>query len=134
MRIVKALAACLAVAAAPLAAAHADTLTAGQAKTVVLADCFANLYYTVADGAYEVVTTVAPGPDAGGHPMRFVSRLADGERQEFSIGNYGDSTALRTLTVSRAGEQVSFEVGTRHVSRRQSVSANQDFGKRPISR
>lgn len=63
----------------PLTAAHAETLAAGQAKTAAIADHHANVAYTVVDGAYEVVITLAPHPDAGGRPMRFVSRLADGD-------------------------------------------------------
>jgi hypothetical protein len=111
---VKTLALCLPL-AVPLAA-QADTLTAGQARTVALADCYANLYYTVTQGTYEIVTTVAPGADEGGRPMRFVSRLADGESQEISVGAYGESTTLKILTVSRMGDRVSFAVSARDVS------------------
>jgi hypothetical protein len=54
----------LALARAPLATAQADTLTAGQTKTTALADWCANIYYT--EGTYQVVITLAPGPQEGG--------------------------------------------------------------------
>jgi len=112
----------LALAGAPLATAQADTLTAGQTKTTALADWYANIYYTVIEGTYQVVITVAPGPEEGGRPMRFVSGLADGESREISIGGFGKNTLLTTLTVSRASDQVSFNVDTRNVSGRQKIT------------
>ena len=112
----------LALAGAPLATARADTLTAGQTKTTALADWYANIYYTVIEGTYQVVITVAPGPEEGGRPMRFVSELADGESREISIGGFGKNTLLTTLTVSRASDQVSFNVDTRNVSGRQKIT------------
>ena len=112
----------VALTAAPLAAARADTLTAGQAKTTPLADWFANIYYTEMEATYEVVITVAPGPDEAGRPMRFVSGLADGEKHEISIGGFGESAVLTTLRVSRTDDHVFFEVNSRNVSRRQKVS------------
>ena len=96
--------------------AQADTLTAGQTKTTALADWYANIYYTVVEGTYQVVITLAPGPQEGGRPMRVVHGLADGESQEISIGGFGKNTLLTTLKVSRAADQVFFNVGTRNVS------------------
>ena len=107
----------LALAAAPLAAAQADTLTAGQAKTRALGDWSASIYYTDIEGTYEVVVTVAPGPDERGRPLRFVSGLLDGEHQQISLGGFGDDTLLTTLTVSRANGHVSFDVTSRNASR-----------------
>jgi hypothetical protein len=113
----------LGLAAAPLAAANADTLTVGQAKTTALADWYANIYYTPLKETCEVVITIAPGADTAdrpmrtaGRPTRVVSRLADGQSQEISIGGYGEQTTLTTLTVTRIADQVSFDVGTRTVS------------------
>jgi hypothetical protein len=120
----KKLALAVALAAAPITIANAEFLPPGQAKTTVLADCYANVYYTVAEGAYQVVTTVAPDAEHGGRPMRFVSRLADGESQEISIGGYGEKATLSILTISRMGDRVSLEVHTRPVSWRQKISAN----------
>jgi len=94
----------LALARAPLASAQADTLTAGQTKTTALADWYANIYYTVVEGTYQVVI------------MRVVHGLADGESQEISIGGFGKNTLLTTLKVSRAADQVFFNVGARNVS------------------
>jgi len=119
----KKLALVAALAAAPISTADADLLRAGQAKTTALADCYANVYYTVADGAYQVVTTVAPDAEHGGRPMRFVSRLADGESQEISIGGFSDDATLSILTISRAGDFVSLEVNTKPISWRQKISA-----------
>ena len=106
----------LALARAPLASAQADTLTAGQTKTTALADWYANIYYTVVEGTYQVVITLAPGPQEGGRFMRVVHGLADGESQEISIGGFGKNTLLTTLKVSRAADQVFFNVCTRNVS------------------
>src|SRR5262249_43747914 len=111
---------------APLGAAHAGTLTLGQAKTAAMADCYANIRYDVVAGAHQVVTTIAPGADASGHPMRFTSRLADGESQDISVGGYGDNAVLTTLTVRRTGDQVSFEVTSKPVSWQQNVAGRVD--------
>jgi hypothetical protein len=120
----KKLALALALAGAPLAAAEAGTLTAGQAETTALADRYANIHYTVMEGTYQVVITVSPEPDEGGPPMRVVSELAEGESQGISIGGFGNDTLLTTLTVERTRNQVSFNVGTRNVSWRQKVTGN----------
>jgi hypothetical protein len=119
----KNLALVLALAATPLAAAKADTLTIGQAKTTALADWYANVYYDVMGETCEVVITIAPGPDAAGRPMRVVSHLADGQSQEISIGGYGENTMLTTLTVIRITDRVSFDVETKNVSWRPASSA-----------
>jgi hypothetical protein len=105
----------LALARAPLASAQADTLTAGQTKTTALTDWYANIYYTVVEGTWQVVITLAPGPREGGRPMRVVHGLADGESQEISIGGFQKKHAP-TLRVSRTADQVFFNVGTRNVS------------------
>jgi hypothetical protein len=116
----------LSLVGAQLATAHGDTLTAEQAKTTALADGYANIYYTVMKGTYRVVITVAPGPEEGGRPMRFVSGLADGESQEISVGGFGKNTLLTTLTVSRTSDEVSFNVGTRNVSGRRKITNSTD--------
>ena len=113
----KKLALVLALAAAPLTAAQADTLTVGQAKTTALADWYANIHYTAMQETCEVVITITPGVDAAGRPMRVVSRLADGQSQTISMGGYGENTQLTTLTVRRIADQVSFDVDSRNVSR-----------------
>jgi len=111
------------LAAAPMTASNAEILPPGQAKTTPLADCYANVYYTVVEGAYQVVTTVAPDAEHGGRPMRFVSRLGDGERQEISIGGFGEKATLSILTISRMGDRVSLEVHIKPVTWRQKISA-----------
>jgi hypothetical protein len=123
-RTLKRLALALALAAAPLFTARADTLSAGQAKTTALADWYANIYCTEVEGTYEVVITIAPGPDHGGRPMRFVGRLANGQSQEISIGGFGENTRLTILKVSRASDQISFEVNGRNVSWHERMSKN----------
>jgi hypothetical protein len=110
------LAVALSLIAVPLTIAKADSLAPGQAKTMALAEYYANLYYTVNKGIYELVITVAPGPDDGGHPMRFASRLDEGESQKVSIGDYGNNTILTTLRVNRTGDQVSFDITNERVS------------------
>jgi len=121
-RTLESLALALSLAAVPLFTAQADTLTAGQAKTAALADCQANIYYTEVEGTYEVVITVAPASDHGGRPLRFVGRLANGQSQEISIGGFGENTLLTILKVSRASDQVSFEVNGRNVYWRERMS------------
>jgi hypothetical protein len=120
---VKKLALALVLAAAPFATVQAESLTAGHAKTTAVAGWYANIYYTPIEEAYEVVITIAPGPDQAGRPLRFVSRLAEGQSQEFSIGSYGDNTALTTLTVTRVSDRVSFHVDTGNVSWREKNAA-----------
>ena len=112
----KNLALALALAATPLAAVKADTLTIGQAKTTALADWYANVYCMAMEETCEVVIAIAPGPDAAGRPMRVVSHLADGQSQEISIGGYGENKMLTTLTVTRITDRVSFDVDTKNVS------------------
>jgi ABC-type nitrate/sulfonate/bicarbonate transport system substrate-binding protein len=119
----KKLALVLALAAAPLTAAKADTLTVGQAKTTALADWYANIHYTAMEETCEVVITLAPAADAAGRPMRVVSRLADGQSQTISMGGYGDNAQLTTLTVRRMADQVSFDVDSRNVSRSRKTAA-----------
>jgi ABC-type nitrate/sulfonate/bicarbonate transport system substrate-binding protein len=119
----KKLALVLALAAAPLTAAEADTLTVGQAKTTALADWYANIHYTAMEETCEVVITLAPGADAAGRPMRVVSRLADGQSQTISMGGYGDNTQLTTLTVRRMADQVSFDVDGSNVFRNRKTAA-----------
>jgi hypothetical protein len=113
----------LAVALAAPLAAQAETLTAGQAKTLAFVDHSANVYFSIAEELFEVVTTMAPGPDGIGRPMRFVSRLADGESQEISMGDVGEDTLLHVLTITRIGDRISFEVDARPISSRRTLSA-----------
>jgi hypothetical protein len=108
--------------AAPLTAAHADTLTVGQAKTTALADWYANIHYSAMEENCEVVITIAPGVDAAGSPTRVVSSLADGQSQTISMGGYGDNTRLTTLTVRRIADQVSFDVDSRKVSQTRKIA------------
>ena len=119
----KKLALVLALAAAPLTTAKADTLTVGQAKTTALADWYANIHYTALEETCEVVITIAPGADAAGRPMRIVSHLADRQSQTISIGGHGENTLLTTLMVTRIADQVSFDVDSRNVSWNRKISA-----------
>src|SRR5258707_15371596 len=94
---VKSLVLALALARAPLSSAQADTLTAGQTKTTALADWYANIFYTVVEGTYQAVITLAPGTQEGGRPMRVVHGLAYGESQEISICGLRKKTSLTPL-------------------------------------
>ena len=60
--------------------ADAGDLRPLQAGTVVLGTYTVSVYYTVSGDAYEVVTTIAPGAEAAGAPIRFVGYLLPGQK------------------------------------------------------
>ena len=53
------------------------------------------------DGAYEVVTTLAPRAAEGGAPVRFVTALAPGQGQTVAVGRFAPATAPATLEIVR---------------------------------
>jgi len=101
---------------APLATAQAEVLVKGHGKNLELANSNVTVFYTVKGEIYEVVTTLAPDGFDGSYPMRFVSRLSDGESNEVSVGGYGSDRILNIMQVSRTGEDVSVDVSTERVS------------------
>ncbi len=82
---------------APLAGA---TFQLGEQAAVV--------YYTVAeDGAYRVVTTVAPGEGREGAPVRHVTNVEPGQSYTISVGGFGPGARESLLEVTRHGDQLS---------------------------
>ena len=77
-RYAAALAVCLAA-----TAASAAELTAGSGHSVRLSPYGGTVYYTVAEDGFEVVVTLASGPEAT--PIRFVSTLRPGQRMLISV-------------------------------------------------
>lgn len=62
---------------ATLGTAYADSLRPVQAKSIDLGQVSGVAYYTVEDGGFRVVTTLAQG--SSGTPIRLVSVLAPGQ-------------------------------------------------------
>jgi len=89
--------ACAALGLALPTAASADELAPLEGGTFSLRDHTASVYYTHTNGAFEVVTTIAP--DAGpGAPARFTTQLAPDQVATVSVGAFGsveDPVVLR---------------------------------------
>lgn len=86
--------------------AVASELTPLQAGTFVLENHIASVYYTEHRGRYQVVTTVAPDPELGGAPLRFVGSLAEGMKQTISVGAFGMNAAPNTLELVHEGDHL----------------------------
>jgi hypothetical protein len=84
--------------------AHAGGLKPLEAGTVVLGSHTASVYYTVIGDAYEVVTTIAPGPEVPGGPVRLVGYLLPGQKAIVSVGQFETTLAAETLELLRDGE------------------------------
>jgi hypothetical protein len=93
----------LAIVVMPLGA-QAGGLRPLEAGTVVLGAYTASVYYTVSGDTYEVVTTIAPGPEALGGPVRFVGYLLPGQKAIVSVGQFETTVAAETLELLRDGE------------------------------
>lgn len=83
--------------------AHAGDLRPLEAGTVVLGAHTVSVYYTVSGDTYEVVTTIAPGPEASGAPIRFVGYLLPGQKAIVSTGQFGTTIAPETLELLHDG-------------------------------
>ena len=68
-----------------------------EAGTFPLNGHTVSVYYVVNGDAFEVVTTIAPGPDAAGAPIRLVGFLPPGQKQVVSIGAFATTSAPETL-------------------------------------
>ena len=88
-------------------AAHAWDLRPLEAGTVVLGTHTVSVYYTVSGDAYEVVATIAPGPEASGAPIRFVGHLLPGQKAIVSTGQFGTTTAPDALELLHDGRFLS---------------------------
>jgi hypothetical protein len=90
----------------PFAAAGGE-LKPLEAGTIPLGAHTVSVYYTVSGDTFEVVTTIAPGADAAGAPMRFVGFLPPGQKQVVSIGSFGTTSAPETLELVHQGGALS---------------------------
>jgi len=62
----------------------------------------------VASGdTFEVVTTIAPSPDAAGAPIRFVGFLQPGQKALVSVGGFGTTRVPETLELLHQGKLLS---------------------------
>ena len=98
--------------------AVAGELSPLQAGTFVLGNHTASVFYTVRDGLYDVVTTIAPDADLKGGPMRFVGSLAPGQKQIISLGEFGTTAAPRTLELLNNGEYLVATVSDTEIAAR----------------
>jgi hypothetical protein len=85
-------------------AAQAGGLRPLEAGTVVLGAYTASIYYTVSGDTYEVVTTIAPGPEASGAPIRFVGYLLPGQKAIVSTGQFDTTIAPESLELLHDGQ------------------------------
>ena len=93
-------------------AAGAAELKPLQAGTFPLSGHTVSVYYTVNVDTFEVVTTIAPGSDASGAPIRFVGFLPPGQKQAVSIGAFGTTSAAETLELVHQDDALSVTQGT----------------------
>ena len=84
--------------------ATAGELEPLQAGTFALGAHTVSVYYTVSGDTFEVVTTIAPGPDADGPPIRFVGFLPPGQTQLVSVGAFETTGAPDTLELRHQGD------------------------------
>jgi hypothetical protein len=87
--------------------AHAGDLRPLEAGTIVLGTHTASVYYTVSGNTYEVVTTITPGPEASGAPIRFVGYLLPGQKAIVSPGQFGTTTSPEALELLHDGQYLS---------------------------
>jgi hypothetical protein len=83
--------------------ADAGGLRPLEAGIVALGTYTASVYYTVSCDTYEVVTTIAPCPEASGMPIRFVGYLLPGQKAIVSTGEFGTTSAPETLELLHDG-------------------------------
>jgi hypothetical protein len=88
-------------------AAAATELQPLEAGTFSLSGHTVSVYYMDKGDTFEVVTTIAPGPDAAGAPVRFVGFLPPGQKQVVSIGGFGTTSAPETLELVHEGGALS---------------------------
>jgi hypothetical protein len=88
-------------------AAGAGELKPLEAGIFPLSAHTVSVYYTVSGDTFEVVTTIAPGADAAGAPIRFVGLLPPGQKQVVSVGTFGTTGAPETLELVHQGGALS---------------------------
>ena len=87
--------------------ADASELKPLQADTFVLGTHTVSIYYTVADDAYQVVSTIVPGADVQGAPIRFVGFLQPGQKALVSAGQFGTTAEPHALELAHQGNALS---------------------------
>jgi hypothetical protein len=87
--------------------ASADILAAGQARTILLKDQSAVVFYTQTSAGLEVVTTVA-GTEVATTPVRLLNTLTDGQSVTLEVAGPAGTPADR-LILSREGDHLRVE-------------------------
>lgn len=87
-------------------AAHADSLSPSESRSIHLGDVSGIAYYTVDPDGFRVVATLAQGET--GTPVRVVGTLAPGQRLALSIPNEA-GTPASTVEFRREGDQILVE-------------------------
>jgi hypothetical protein len=87
--------------------AAASELKPLQAGTFMLGTHTVSIYYTAAEDAYEVVTTIVPGMSGSGAPIRFVGFLRPGQKALVSTGEFGTAAEPQTLELVHQGNMLS---------------------------
>jgi len=96
--------------------ASADILAAGQARTVLLKDQSAVVFYTQTPDGLEVVTTVA-ATEAETAPVRLINTLTDGQSVTVEVAGPAGTFADR-LILSRKGDHLRVERSTQQTAAR----------------
>jgi hypothetical protein len=93
----------LSLALPTIASAESDIVLgkSGAGKTLQIAGQDAVVYYLEKGDVFEVITTIAMGPDDAERPVRFQTSLADGEQQKLSIGGYELPASASSVTLTR---------------------------------
>jgi hypothetical protein len=96
--------------------ASADTLAAEQARTILLQDQSAVVFYTQTPAGHEVVTTIATSEGTTA-PVRLVSTLADGQSVTVEVAGPAGTAADR-LILSHEGDYLRVDRSLRQTAAR----------------
>ena len=96
--------------------ASADILAAGQARTVLLKDQSAVVFYTQTPDGLEIVTTVA-ATEAETVPVRLINTLTDGQSVMVEVAGPAGTFADR-LILSREGDHLRVERSSQQTAAR----------------
>ena len=88
---------------AALGTAQAEDLGPMQARSIALGEVSGVAYYTVSEGGYELVATVAASDDST--PVRFVATLAAGQQIILSVPRAENEKPIE-LVFARLGDSV----------------------------
>lgn len=84
-------------------ATHAEELQALRGKSIELGATTGVAYYTVDEGGYRVVATLAAGEAAT--PVRFIATLSPGQSVVLSVPQAANETA-REVEIKRTGDVI----------------------------